>query len=473
MVIQVIATRLIVLGTQLILAINLTEEDFGKIGIAQAVAAVVGTLVAFNLESALIARKKDLPALAQTAFWMSFALGMMGCLAVLLSAWMGKQIDGNSELLWLILILAFSFPIRAIVAVPNAIIASQLKFQSIAVVGTACIVLTSVLSIVFSLMQFGAASQIWPVPIVAIINVLVLSYLARFIPKFPPTWVRWRELIGDASKFWGIQVIWSLFGQIDYIVLAFLLASSEVGEYYFAYMLATQAVRVATGNLYFVMFPSLSSMGQDAERQAKATFRVCQVIPLALIPACLAQAFLSEPLLDWMYPNKWKFASELIMILSLGLAVYPVSMVAEALMHAQSRFREYYRFMLLSIAIFVCFVAIGALYSGLIGAAFGVSIHYFLISPIIVAIALRGYYSWHSTMKEIYLKPVIIGISVFAFCIGLRHYMVIAGSPNFNSSIVVGLLAPLLFVVTAYTLLPSRIHGLIDVLRGKMVGQAA
>jgi O-antigen/teichoic acid export membrane protein len=214
-------------------------------------------------------------------------------------------------------------------------------------------------------------------------------------------------------------------------------------------------------------------MGQDPERQAKATFRVCQVIPLALIPACLAQAFLSEPLLDWMYPNKWKFANELIMILSLGLAVYPVSMVAEALMHAQSRFREYYRFMFLSIAIFVCFVAIGALYSGLIGAAFGVSIHYFLISPIIVVIALRGYYSWHSTMAEIYLKPVVIGISVFAFCIGLRHYMVIAGSPNFNSSIVVGLLAPLLFVVTAYTLLPSRIHGLIDVLRGKMVGQAA
>ncbi len=31
MVIQVIATRVIVLGTQLILAINLTEEDFGKI----------------------------------------------------------------------------------------------------------------------------------------------------------------------------------------------------------------------------------------------------------------------------------------------------------------------------------------------------------------------------------------------------------------------------------------------------------
>ncbi len=338
-------------------------------------------------------------------------------------------------------------------------------------VGFACIVLTSGLSIAFSLMKFGAASQIWPVPIVAVINFLILAYLAKFRPQFPPTIAKWRELIGSASKFWAVQAIWSILGQIDYIILAFLLANSEVGEYYFAYMLATQAVRIATGNLYFVLFPSFSSMGSDHQRQASAAFRICQVVPMVLIPACLAQAFLSEPLLDWMYPSKWKFASELILILSIGLAIYPISMVVEALMHAQHRFREYYLYMVCSTILFVACVTVGTLLFGLIGAASGVSTHYLLVTPAFTAIALSRYFPWRTTILEIYLKPMVIGLSVLLVSLSFRHYLIHSGLSNFNSSIAVGLFSPLLFLLIAYSMLGSRFHGLFDVLRGRVASQ--
>ncbi len=60
---------------------------------------------------------------------MSFVLGIFGSLTILLTACLGSQVKGNSELFWLILILALAFPFRAVIAVPSAIVASSLNFK--------------------------------------------------------------------------------------------------------------------------------------------------------------------------------------------------------------------------------------------------------------------------------------------------------------------------------------------------------
>jgi len=469
---QVISTRLIVFATQLVLAYELSEEDFGSAGIAQAIAGVASVFVTLNIESVLIKRKKHLNLWAPPAFWMTFCVGLLGSLCVLLTGLFSNQVQDNKCLSLLLLILAISMPIRTIAAVPNAIITANLRFNALAIVGALSIVATSGLSICFAVLGFGAASLVLPIPIVALLNIVILFWLSDFRPTFFMHLTRWRYLIQDTGRFWGVQVIWTLFGQIDYILLAFFLSKKDVGEYFFAYMMATQAVRITSGNLYFVMFPVLTSMGSDYARQAQAAIRTCRTIPILLVPACLAQAIFCYPLIDFLYPNKWETAATIVCILSAGLSVYPVSFIGEALMHAQGRFREYYILMAFSLTLFVLCVTIGANFLGVTGAALGVSTHFLLVSPFVTVMAFKNQYDALTVLVEVYGKPLAIGLVIYFVCVGLGRLAEQFGLDKFTSSVLAGAFSPVLFLVVAVKLLPKRIEGLIDVWRGKINGKA-
>src|SRR5688572_5777825 len=177
---QTVASKAISFAAQIVLAWILVPGDFGYVGLAMTVAAFVGLLQQAGVRDVLIQRQDAaFRRWATPAFWMSLALGLVAAAVMAAAAPLAAAVFRKPPLEPLILVLAIAAPLQALAVVPTARLQIDLRFKAIAGVTTAAQVLTSVLTVVFAKLGFGAYSFVLPAPIVAGLQAAALWKAAR------------------------------------------------------------------------------------------------------------------------------------------------------------------------------------------------------------------------------------------------------------------------------------------------------
>ena len=353
MAMQTVASKLVTVFGQVLLAWLLTDTDFGVIALAYTAAAFPAQINQVGLKEVLVRRSKNYHLWASSAHWLALGFGLLTGLTMLVIAFPAAHIFKSSQLVGLIAVIALSAPIELLSQVVIIKLQIELRFRAFAIIAFVLAVAQIALSVIFARLGAGPYSFVIPTPIVAAIRLGIGWTMVR--PPFNRRidFRRCRYLVGDSLLMLAARMFGAVIIIGDYLSLGFFHQKPIVGIYYFAYNLSLQTIIFFAMNLEGVLFPTLSRLSEDLPRQRQGFLNAARVLAVVAIPACLLQAALTAPLIHAIFPAKWFPSIPVLEILCIGMAFRSVGYPSFSLMQAQGRFKTLSKFAGVGAAIFL------------------------------------------------------------------------------------------------------------------------
>lgn len=420
---QSMVARLSSFASQIVLAWLLVPADFGKVGLALTISNIAATLVSFGVDDVLLQRQRRMALWARTAFWISVALGVAGAALVAAAAPFAAAAYGSPEVAGLVVVLAAAIAIGSLATVPTAAIRGALDFRFLALFNAWEVLTIQGGTVLLAWLGAGAYSFVVPIPVVAAAKVAAFWWRARpaLGGRIRPRLVR--AFAGRGLMVAGNRLLTELVQHGDYIVLGLISTPAVVGLYFFAFRLAAMPVRMLAGNFQNVMFPTLARLVDEPARQRRTAFEAARLLAFVVMPLCMLQAALAEPVLRLLFGAKWEGAIPLAQILSLGLPFDAVAWVAGSLLSARGEFRRLLIFAAALAPAFLVMVSAGGLLGGAVGTAAAVSLYFALGPALMVMAVFRPEQSRAATVVGLYLVPGAVGAAAVAAGLGVAKLL--------------------------------------------------
>lgn len=470
LLIQNVGSRVISFGSQIILAKLLAPSDFGVISLALTVTTLASVVANFGVDDVLLQRQKTLAYWASSGFAASLALGLLSFVVVAAVSPLVASMYHSPILVSLLPLMALALPLTALSTVPTAKIRADLNFRLLAGYTTIELAITQLLTIGLAIWGFGVYSFAIPVPLMALLRAIVFWMIAK--PRLGKIRLKQLKMMGsNSAAVFGAKILTAAVGQGDYFVLGLFASKSVVGAYFFAFRLAIQPVQLLAGNLSNVLFPILSQLRNEPERQKQAALNASRVLAFVVMPYCFLQAAIARPLLTLVFGAKWLAAIPLVEILSIGLAFDAVSWVAGALLQARGEFRRSLIYSCVFFPIFFTMVTAGALYFSGVGVAIAVSSFYIAFAPVYSYKVFRKVGISLKEIAGIYVPPVSIATAASLASIFCEQWV----SPNSQVAriLLVGIVGGTLYLGLVHWFVPSAFHQILERLRQTRLLRAA
>ena len=409
---QAVIAKAISLAGQIVLARLLEPSDFGLIGLALMVAALVSTVQSAGITEVLIQRFAHWRRWVTPGFWISVVFGLMAALLLGAAAPLVARACHEPQLTHLILILAAALPFDALSMIPGISLQGSMRFPLLAKLEVARVAVVTALSIVLACFGVGAASFILPMFIVAVLRAAVLWGLAHPKVRMRLQLGRWKYILKDSRLIVGVNIANALVAQGDYMMLGLLHSKDVVGVYFFSFGLSSQAIAILVGKLSEVLLPALSHLQVDPQRQTQAFFRATRLVAMIAFPSCLLQAALAGPIMRLLFGGKWTAAIPVFAVLSIGMISSVVAAPAWSLLQAQGRFTTAFRYSFVRAIVFLFVVWVAAKMGGALSVAIAVAAFLWVGGPSLIYIAVRGRGVSVMAMLKMHLLP--LGLSVAA-----------------------------------------------------------
>lgn len=401
--------------TQMILSRILSQNDFGEIGLAYTVITVATMASNFGVDDVLVQRGKQLGLWASTGLVISFVLGLIGAVAIIVAAPIAATYYHIPRISDILLIASVTLPITALATPALAKLRQDLRFRSVSAITGVEILVTSCATILLAKLGFGALSFVLPVPFTIAGRVIAYWVLA----PVPLTRFRFRlvpRIFGRSLAVWAHRVVVTLISQADYVLLGLMTTTEKVGYYYFAFRLANQPLMIMANSLQSILFPLLTQHQRDEKRQLRILLRVLSAVNFVVMPVCFLQATAAPWLVPLFFGDKWAPAVILVEILTLGLCVEAAAWQAGALLSARGNFVATFKYTFLLSLMFVPFIVLGYHLAGVTGVAYGVAAYYLISSAAFTYLALR---KDSVTLKSVaYLYGIPASISFVTAAVG-------------------------------------------------------
>lgn len=361
LVMQTVGAKIIGMAGQFVLAWLLYPQDFGLWGMAMAVIGFTSLIQQAGLREILIYRQHHYRGWANTAFWMSLMLGVLGAAITLVAAfpanWFFKS---PRDLIGILLVLAATMPLQSVDLVAEAKLQIEMRFGLLAAVKWMETVVTLALSVLLAWLGFGAYSFVLPRPIVSLARLAVLWKAARPPVRWNAQVARWKFLLRDSLVLLLSNVFLMIQWQGDYLILGRFFDPAVVGLYFMAFNLSIQTMQLFTGNLSGVLFPALSKLKEDPRRQIRAFLDATRMLALGAVPLCFIQMAAADPGVRLFFQDaKWQGCIPALQALSIGMAFRVVSSPGGSLIQAQGRFRVDLLMNIINSALFLMLVLAG------------------------------------------------------------------------------------------------------------------
>lgn len=334
-----LASRAIgVLGT-VALTHFLRPDDLGPVAVASIVAMTVNWLTTWGFGQYLIVKGQDESRRSSVIFHVAVAymvLGLVGLGGLSLLGDFIAPLVGSPEAAMFIPGMALAWGIRRISAVPEKVLALDLRFRPIAMSSAVGEVVYSVVTLVAVIRGHGAMSVI----IGNIAQSLALLWLMsraaghrKWLTPQPLERARFAEMTRygiplciegiahNGARYW------------DNLLMAKLFTAGPMAAYNMAYNLADIPAIHVGEQIGAVLLPSFAKLPPEARPAAFA--RACGLLGLIIFPMAMGLGAVAYPLIYAVMSPEWYEVAPLLMILAVLSVVRPLSWMISTYLEAQ------------------------------------------------------------------------------------------------------------------------------------------
>lgn len=363
-----VATTAINFGVSVALARLLAPHDFGVVALAVGLQIVLGALTDFGL-AALVIRADLPPAQLNGLFRLRLAVGALQALALWLAAPALASALNEPQVAPVLRGLCAVVLIASVGALPEALLRKALRFRALVAVTVAMAVLSGVTGIGMAWAGFGVWSLVGQSLVGAVAATLLHGWLARWSPTGDASYAALRTHRSYVAHTYGLNVVGALVWQADRLILGRLLGAAALGLYMRGLGLAQQLQSLVASAAEQVGFPTLAAMQQHAAQTRAAFLQMVSLLATVLAPCMLVLAALSEPLVLFLFGERWHEAHPILRLLSIGLLFNALTLTWDWLLRAIGRADTLFRWSLFDGTTRLAALFAGAWWGGAVGAA--------------------------------------------------------------------------------------------------------
>jgi O-antigen/teichoic acid export membrane protein len=400
----------------LLIARWLSPGDYGLMALVGIWTGIIAMVADMGLGWAIVQFEDVQEGELQSCFWLTLlstgvAYISLYALAPSIAAWFDSAQLTDVMRVASATILLFAFRL-----VPDAMLRKRLELDKIAKAE----IISAVASIPIMLMLAWNGAGVWALVFGSVVQAIVTSVA---LIAFAPWWPRWQfsggripAMLRFSISAIGANLGWSVYSQLDSLIVGKLTNEQTLGVYAMAKQLAILPVTKISAVVNQLAGPVMARLQHDQERLRASFLRLVRLVTCVTLPLCVGLALVANDLIPVALGDRWAAVVSLFQVFCLYALTHSVEVLLPPVLFARYRSGFMLKWtMALLVAMPVPFV-IGAQWNGAMGVALTLVLVYPLATVWMTREALK---ELHLSPKELLrqLSPVAIPSMVMAIAV--------------------------------------------------------
>jgi succinoglycan exporter len=304
-----------------ILARLLTPEEFGVVAVGLTVVQFLTMIAGAGLTSALIVEKEEDMDTIHTVFWANLAISCLMAAALYFGAEFFGGLLGAVESAYLLRIMAFLIPLQLAGDVAYSLLARRMNFSKDAIWSMTSESVAALVAVGLALMGYGVWALVVQLFAAALIRLVGLYAVSRYMPRFVMKPKRLVPLFGFSAGLMGSEIANFVTFQSPMVVIARHLGLADAGAYSAANRFASIPNQVVLSAVMGVLFPAFSRMMDNPQRRRDALMFSTQVTTVLLAPMMFGLWAIAEPAMLVIFGENWAYAWPVLGLLALSKGI--------------------------------------------------------------------------------------------------------------------------------------------------------
>ncbi|WP_013321034.1 lipopolysaccharide biosynthesis protein [Gloeothece verrucosa] len=344
--------------------------------------------------------EKQLEALSQSAYWLNWVVfaGLFGlqCGVAFPLAWFYD----DKRLILPICAMALNLLLIPFGLVQAALLQREGRFKVIALTEMLQISTDNILSGILAFFGLGMWAIVLPKILVAPIWVYIIIKNHAWRPHGQFTTRHWGELFQFGRNILGVELLYTLRANLDYLIIGRFLSVEALGIYYFAFNAGLGISLSVMSSIKSALLPHLCDARAHPQLFKARYYHSLKTIGLILIPLVLLQSGLAPFYVPLVFGHKWIPAIPILILICLSAISRPFADSASQLLLAVDQPQKDLMWNLIFTAIFAVGLLIGVHWQSL-GVAFAVLLTHLICLPVFTLWVMRYVFRTQLQYNEI------------------------------------------------------------------------
>lgn len=306
----------------LILSAFFQPEDFAVYGIVLPIISLLAFVSDIGLAAALVQKKAEPSSTDyQVAFtvqqilaWMIFALAIVLVKTGFVAAKTGSA--GN----WILLSLAFSFPLATLKTIPSIMLERRLDFSKLVLPQIVEQATFHLILIILAWRGSGVIAYAYAILLRSIFGVIVMNWLQSWPVGLSLDKATLKSLVGYGVKFQLNDFLARIKDQLFYLVLGFLMPLKDFGYVQWAKNWSMYPYNLTVQNVMSITFPTFSRLQAHPQALKRAIELSLYFITLFIFPILVGMIVLISPVIQ-LVPAYLKWQPAVVSLIFFSLSI--------------------------------------------------------------------------------------------------------------------------------------------------------
>lgn len=313
-----VATQVLYAVTGIVLARELSQEDFGLVGALLVFQAFASLLVDSGFSYALIQRKRPTRLDYSTVLWFNIYVAVAAYALLYVTApLIAGLFQHDMRLVPLSRVLFLALILNASAIVQTNRLMKAMDVRMVALSNSLGLILGGVAGIALAVCGYGAWAIVWQTVTIAAVKSLVLWTTSRWRPLRRFSWESLKGYFGIGSKMMATSFLNTLFVNIYSFFIGNRVGLAPLGYYTQADKWSKMGISSLSQVLTSSFLPTLSAVQDDPERFRQAVAKMNRFTSYLLFPCMLGLMCMAKPLFHTLFGEKWDASIFLFQILLL------------------------------------------------------------------------------------------------------------------------------------------------------------
>ena len=333
--------QLLTLVFGVVLSRELSQADYGMIGMLAIFSAVAACMQEGGFISALNRKENVTHRDYNAVFWASVFTSVGFYLLFFFTAPLIAKFYNEPRLTALARYSFLSFLCVSFSIAPRAYIFKNMMVRQSSIISIGSIFFSGIVGVAMAINGFAY----WGIATQQIVYTLSVSVLNYYFSGWRPTWhidLRpIREMLGFSSKLIATNILTSVNTNLLPVILGRSYTAQQVGDFTQGNKWNTMGYSFITNMLYSIAQPVLKKTDAEPERQKHVFRKLLRFTAFVSFPVMLCLALVSEEFIVILITRKWINSVYILQVLCLSGAVMPISSLFSNLLIIRGRSTTY------------------------------------------------------------------------------------------------------------------------------------
>lgn len=359
-----------------VLARLLAPDDYGIIAMVLIFITIADVFVSSGFATALIQKKNSDATDFSTMFYCSLAVSFFIYILIFFIAPFIADFYNQPILTNVLRVFALRIPLSVYNTIQHAYVSRHMLFKRFFFSTLFGTLLSGVIGIVMAYMGGGVWALVAQYFTNTIVDTSILAFTVPWYPRRLFSWDSARELMSYGWKILAADLSGTFFGQLRSFIVGKFYTAADLAFYNKGQQLPTLITTNISTSIMTVLFPAISNESDNIERVKQMSKRAIQVLSFIMFPLLAGLAVVAEPLVLFLFTDKWGFCIPFVQLLSIGSAIGMLTITSLQTIKAIGRSDVVLRLEFIKKPVYVILLLAG-IYFGVIGIAVTMVIYEF------------------------------------------------------------------------------------------------